>query len=63
MLVYYVGGVTYMEIAALRCLAASKDFPYEIIIATTRIISGSSFLEALLPAFDNGLTVAATARS
>jgi hypothetical protein len=55
MVVFYVGGVTCMEIAALRCLAASKDFPYEIIIATTRIISGSSFIEALLPAFENGL--------
>jgi vacuolar protein sorting-associated protein 33A len=63
MLVYYVGGVTYMEIAALRCLAATKEFPYEIIIATTRIISGSSFIEALLPAFENGLAAATTAKS
>ena len=47
LLVYYIGGVTYMEIAALRFLSLSPSFPYRIMILTTNIIDGSSFLESL----------------
>ena len=32
MLVYFLGGVTYMEIAALRYLAKQQDCQYDIII-------------------------------
>ena len=48
-------GVSYIEIAALRYLSTRTDFPYHIVIATTRIISGNTFLEALLPHSEHGL--------
>ena len=48
-LVYFIGGITYSEIAALRFLATQKG--YKIIIATTSIINGkrmlSSFMEKI----------------
>ncbi|CAN0388709.1 unnamed protein product [Ectocarpus sp. 8 AP-2014] len=55
MLVYFIGGVTYMEIAALRFLNAQREFPFEIVTATTKITNGEEFLETLLPDFDNRL--------
>jgi len=47
LLVFYIGGVTYMEIAALRFLSNSPTFPYSIMILTTKIIDGSSLLQSL----------------
>jgi len=48
MVVVYVGGITYMEIAALRFLNRRPTFPYHIIIITTQIINGSTFLQSLV---------------
>ena len=45
--VFFVGGVTYMEIAALRFLAKKNNFPYELIIMTTNITSGNRVLNEL----------------
>ncbi|CAL1545477.1 unnamed protein product [Lymnaea stagnalis] len=45
-LVYFLGGCTYSEIAALRFLA--KTLEIRIIVATTAIITGNSFLEQLI---------------
>eukprot|EP00904_Undaria_pinnatifida_P008208 jgi/Undpi1/4517/HiC_scaffold_18.g07871.m1 len=53
MLVYFIGGVTYMEIAALRFLNAQKEFPFEIVTATTKITNGDEFITTLLPNFQN----------
>ncbi|KAG2525295.1 hypothetical protein JM18_004769 [Phytophthora kernoviae] len=46
MLVYYLGGVTFMEIAALRHVSRQADCPYDIIVATTKIINGDTLLKS-----------------
>ena len=46
-MVVYVGGVTYMEIAALRFLSKRPSFPYHIIVFATKIINGVSLLHNL----------------
>ncbi|XP_064460175.1 vacuolar protein sorting-associated protein 33B-like [Ornithodoros turicata] len=45
-LVYFLGGVTFAEISALRLLGRMKK--YQIIIATTSITNGNSFLKQLV---------------
>jgi len=45
-LVYFVGGVTYGEIAALRWLA--EKYNKEIVIATTNITTGKKILQSLI---------------
>jgi len=47
LLVYFVGGLTYAEIASIRFLSKRQSFPYKVIICTTKIINGSSFLQSL----------------
>jgi len=47
LMVLYVGGVTYMELAALRFLSRRASFPYHIICVTTKIINGNTVLESL----------------
>jgi hypothetical protein len=47
LLVYYVGGITYMEIAALRFLSKRPSFPYAIICCTTEIVNGETLLRSL----------------
>ena len=47
LLVYFVGGVTFMEIASLRFLSRRPSFPYSIVIGTTKIVNGGTFLQSL----------------
>jgi hypothetical protein len=47
MLMVYVGGVTYMEIAALRFLSRRASFPYHIVIVTTKVVNGSALLHTM----------------
>ena len=47
LIVMYVGGVTHMEIAALRFLSKRPTFPYHIICVTTKVINGSTLLRSL----------------
>ncbi|XP_013102116.1 vacuolar protein sorting-associated protein 33A [Stomoxys calcitrans] len=47
-LVFFVGGCTFAEIAALRFLAQDEDKHVEFVIATTKIITKNTFLENLL---------------
>jgi len=47
LLVYYVGGITYMEVAALRFLSKRPSFPYTIICCTTEIVNGETLLRSL----------------
>jgi len=47
LIVMFVGGVTYMEIAALRFLSKRPSFPYHIICVTTKVINGSTLLRSL----------------
>ena len=49
LVIVYVGGVTYMEIAALRFLSKRGSFPYHIVIVTTKVINGTTLLESLSP--------------
>ena len=44
--VMYIGGITYMEIAALRFLSNRSGFPYHILILTTEIVNGSTLLDS-----------------
>ena len=59
MLVYYTGGVSYIEIAALRFLSRKPDFPYHILIATTCIVNGSRLIEQIAPKQRNSLKMIA----
>ena len=47
LLVYFVGGITYAEIAALRFMSKRSSFPFSIVCCTTKIINGTSFLQSL----------------
>ena len=48
-LVFFVGGVTYAEIAALR-LMSQQQRNRRFLIATTSMVNGDSLLEQLRPA-------------
>lgn len=45
-LVLYIGGITYAEVSALRFLSQKSDY-YNIIIATTGLISGNKIVQAI----------------
>lgn len=45
--VFFLGGITFMEIAALRFLSKRSTFPYHIVMITTKVISGDSLLQSL----------------
>jgi vacuolar protein sorting-associated protein 33A len=49
LMVFFVGGVTHAEISALRYLAKVKNFSGgNILIGTTKLITGSSLLTTML---------------
>ena len=51
-LIYYIGGITYGEIATLRQLnKILKDWNLEFTIATTEIISGQKCINQLAGKF------------
>ncbi|XP_077989380.1 vacuolar protein sorting-associated protein 33B-like [Glandiceps talaboti] len=50
-LVYFLGGCTFAEIAALRLLGRIKG--YRFVIATTAIINGNGLIESIVDKFDN----------
>ncbi|ERE75987.1 vacuolar protein sorting-associated protein 33A-like protein [Cricetulus griseus] len=47
-LIFFLGGVTFAEIAALRFLSQLEDGGTEYVIATTKLMNGSSWVEALM---------------
>ncbi|KAL8180105.1 UNVERIFIED_CONTAM: Vacuolar protein sorting-associated protein 33A [Gekko kuhli] len=47
-LVFFLGGVTYAEIAALRFLSQMEDGGTEYVIATTKLINGTSWMKSLM---------------
>jgi hypothetical protein len=47
-LVFFLGGVTFAEIAALRFLSQLEDGGTEYVIATTKLMNGASWIEALM---------------
>jgi hypothetical protein len=44
--VFFIGGITFAEISALRWLAKAES--KDIVICTTKLISGPTFLEPLI---------------
>lgn len=48
LLVYFVGGITYAEIAAIRFMSKRSSFPYQIVCCTTKIINGTTLLQSLI---------------
>ena len=48
LIVVYLGGVTYMELTAMRFLSKRPNFPYHIICCTTSILNGNTFLQSLV---------------
>uniref|UniRef100_A0A8C6V4V0 VPS33A core subunit of CORVET and HOPS complexes n=1 Tax=Neogobius melanostomus TaxID=47308 RepID=A0A8C6V4V0_9GOBI len=47
-LVFFLGGVTYAEIAALRFLSQMEDSGTEYVIATTKLINGTTWVKSLM---------------
>lgn len=47
-LVFFLGGVTYAEIAALRFLSQMEDGGMEYVIATTKLINGTTWIKSLM---------------
>ena len=47
MIVLIVGGTSLLEIACFRLLSEDPNFPFSIIIASTKIITGNSLLKLL----------------
>jgi len=54
-IVYFLGGITYAEIAAIRFIAKQPNFPFRLLIATTGIINGSSLIKSLIFPITNKL--------
>ena len=48
MLVYVIGGLTYLEIGALRKLSKDPTFPYTIVMATTKVVNATTLLASML---------------
>jgi len=47
-LVFFIGGVTYAEIAALRFLSQQDDAVADYVIATTKVVNGDSWISSLI---------------
>ena len=54
-LVFFLGGCTYSEIAALRWLGRNGTPRRNYIVATTHICTGDTLLEGLVATCDNHL--------
>eukprot|EP00118_Oscarella_pearsei_P002060 m.9367 g.9367 ORF g.9367 m.9367 type:complete len:611 (+) comp21289_c0_seq2:147-1979(+) len=48
MLVFFLGGCTFAEISALRFLAQQEEGQTDFVIATTKLINGTSLLKTLI---------------
>lgn len=47
-LVVFIGGVTFAEISALRFLSAQEGMAYDLIVGTTKIVSGHTLAETFI---------------
>ncbi|PON36545.1 Vacuolar protein sorting-associated protein [Parasponia andersonii] len=50
-LVVFIGGVTFAEISALRFLSSQEGMAYDLIIGTTKIVSGHTLTETFVEKF------------
>ncbi|KAF4400012.1 hypothetical protein G4B88_021226 [Cannabis sativa] len=66
-LVVFIGGVTFAEISALRFLSSQEGMAYDLIIGTTKLVSGHSlteaFVEKLVPFSDNSFNASSAPSS
>ncbi|EFJ24311.1 hypothetical protein SELMODRAFT_101618 [Selaginella moellendorffii] len=46
-LVVFIGGVTFAEISALRFLSSQESMKHDVIVLTTKLCNGTSFLQSL----------------
>lgn len=51
MLVFVVGGLSYLEVAAFRFISRDPAFPYRIVLATTKLVNGATFLASMQHSF------------
>lgn len=51
MLVVVIGGISYLEIAAFRFLSNDPNFPFKVILASTKVINGSTFIGSMYHTF------------
>ena len=49
LVVLMVGGISVLEMAALRCLSRDPTFPYRIVMATTEVLHGNSIMRSFFP--------------
>lgn len=54
LMVYFVGGVSHLELAALRHLSDSGKCAHRIVVATTRVMTGEALVESLLSEVGEG---------
>jgi hypothetical protein len=54
-LVYFLGGVTFAEISALRYLSTKEGHGRDYLIATTKLINGSSLVDSICEHIQNNL--------
>lgn len=47
--VMFIGGVTFAEIAALRFLSKQPECDAEFLIATTKVVNGNTFIAQFIP--------------
>jgi hypothetical protein len=47
MMVLIIGGTSLLEVAAFRCLSVDPSFPYSVVIGSTDVVSGDSWLKSL----------------
>ncbi|KAK4578711.1 hypothetical protein RGQ29_028699 [Quercus rubra] len=47
-LVVFIGGITFAEISALRFLSVQEGMAYDLIVGTTKIVSGHSLAETFV---------------
>lgn len=63
-LVFFIGGVTFGEVAALRFIDRMEEGQREYIVASTKLMNGDSLLESVVERIPNALfqEVGASAR-
>ncbi|CAL5035573.1 unnamed protein product [Urochloa decumbens] len=54
-LVVFIGGVTFAEIAALRFLSAQEGMGYDFLVATTKVVNGNTILKPIIASSKAGM--------
>ncbi len=54
-LVFFLGGVTYAEISALRYLSERDNASREYMVATTQLLNGDTMLTEVMEKIENNL--------